>query len=330
MSFFRFIIVSVLNVVIVSYPASGDGLDNTAPPEVLDIDDPFSRDLKRAADDATGGISFQNDNLGIQEDEKIGRALLGAESRAAIVASKYRILGLAVSRRPDTNQIYIDPGVDIISGSKPLKNYLRIGTHSSIDDARQQAINLKSSHGEYLDTSFVIRRTNDGPVDLDLGPFRDITHAERYCDMMLSVTYGLISDCYVVQQYPGIEVQSSFTSSAMVQFSASAVNEVIEDTSVFDLPSAAKQILTISEGMQLGRGSTVATKVIPSGIIIVDEIGNVVKLPLNFIPEDSFEEALPEVIVIEPLLIEEEGSPVAEEETQTAAEILLATEDENQ
>ncbi|MCE2517193.1 MAG: hypothetical protein J4F41_05010 [Alphaproteobacteria bacterium] len=266
--------------------AQADGLDDTTPPEVLDIDDPFSRDLKRAAEDATGGISFQDDGLGIQEEEKTGRDLLGSESRAAIIANKYRIMGLAISRRPLANQIFVDPGIEIVPGSKPLMNYLRIGTHKTIDEARQQAINLKASYSEFFDASFIIRQTGaDNPVDLDLGPFANIVHAERFCDMMLGLSYGLVSDCYVVQEYPGIEAQTSFTSSAMVRFSADAVTDVIEDTAVFDLPAAANQILTIREGTQLGRGSTIATKIIPSGIIIVDEIGNVVKLPLNYIPE---------------------------------------------
>lgn len=331
MSFFRLIIVGVMSVMLMPHLAQADGLDDTTPPEVLDIDDPFSRDLKRAAEDATGGISFQDDGLGIQEEEKTGRDLLGSESRAAIIASKYRIMGLAVARRPLANQIFIDPGIEIVPGSKPLMNYLRIGTHKTIDDARQQAINLKASYSEYLDSSFIIRqpRPND-PVDLDLGPFSSIVHAERFCDMMLGLSYGLVADCYVVQEYPGIEAQVSFTSSAMVRFSADAVTEVIEDTAVFDLPGAANQMLTIKEGTQLGRGSTIATKIIPSGIIIVDEIGNVVKLPLNYIPEDPFVEQERQQIAIPTIPIEEESSPVPDEPTQTAADILLGTEEEEE
>lgn len=327
MSFFRSITISLLIWVLVPQIALADGLDDTTPPEVLDIDDPFSRDLKRAAEDATGGIIFENEGLGIQEEEKTGRDLMGIESRATIIASKFRIMGLAVARRPLANQIYINPVDNIVTGSKPLKNYLRIGTHQSIEEARQQAINLKSSYTEFLDTSFIIRRLGpDMPVDLDLGPFNSIVHAERYCDMMLGLTYGLVTDCYVVQEYPGIEAQESFTSSAMVRFSADAVSDVIEDTSVFDLPAAAGQMLTIREGTQLGRGSTIATKITPSGIIIVDEIGNVVKLPLTFIPEDPFVEQAPQQLALPTIPIEEEAAPVPEEPTQTAADILLDTE----
>ena len=73
-------------------------------------------------------------------------------------------------------------------------------------------------------------------LTLDIGPFASIIHAERYCDLMPGITYGLVGDCYVVQEYPGLESKTSFSSSAMVRYSATAVDEVISDTSVFDLP----------------------------------------------------------------------------------------------
>lgn len=329
MSFFRFIMIVLFGFLLLPNMVMADGLDDTSPPEVLDIDDPFSRDLKRAADDATGGISFQDDGLGIQDEEQTGRNLLGAESRGAIIASKFRIMGLAVSRRPNANQIYIDPSIEVVTGSKPLMNYLRIGTHDNIDQARQQAINLKASYAQYLDASFIIRGNNiNAPVDLDIGPFLSIAHAERYCDLMLGITYGVVSDCYVVQEYPGIESRTTFSSSAIVKFSANAVGSVIEDTTVFDLPAAANQMLTIAEGTQLGRGSNIATKILPNGVIVVDEIGNVTMLPLNYIPEEPFVESEPTSIAIPTIPIEQEASPVPEAPTETAADILLNTNEE--
>ena len=328
----RLIFSLLLVIGLMPIPAYADGLDDTSPPEVLDIDDPFSRDLKRAADDVTGGINFDAEGLGIQDEEATGLDLLGAESRAAVIASKFRILGIAVSRRPNSNHIYVNPREGLVSGSKPLLNYLRIGSHPTLDDARQQAINLKSSYGDYLDASFIIRTNADaGITDLDIGPFQSIVHAERYCDMMLGISFGLVSDCYVVQEFPGLESQSSFSSSAMVKYAASAVDEVISETSVFDLPAAAGQMLTIKEGTVLGRGSTIATKIIPSGIMVVDEIGTIIKLPLNYVPEDEFVETEDQPIIIPTIPIEQEASPVpgaVEERPQTAADILLNT-DEN-
>ena len=332
MAFKQLIIGLIIAVGFLPMAAYADGLDDTSPPEVLDIDDPFSRDLKRAAEDVTGGINFKADGLGIEDEEVTGLDLLGAESRAAIIASKFRILGIAVAQRPDSNHIYVNPREDIVSGSKPLMNYLRIGSHADLDDARQQAINLKSSYGPYFDSSFVIRtNANDTNADLDIGPFQSIIHAERFCDMLLGITFGLVQDCYVVQEFPGLESQVSFSSSAMVRYSASAVQDVISETSVFDLPGAANQMLTIKEGTTLGRGSTVATKIIPSGIMVVDEIGTIIKLPLNYVPEDEFVEQESKAIVIPTIPIEQETSPVpgAEPEPpQTAADILLNT-DEN-
>ena len=306
-------------------PSLSDGLENTAPPEVLDIDDPFSRDLKRAAEDATGGIIFDDTGLGIQEEEEKGQDLLGRASKAAIIANRYRVMGLAISKRQDTNQIYIDTGTTLTTGSKPLMNYLRIGSHDNIDEARQQAINLKSSYGQYLDASFIIRQgLKDERIDLDIGPFERIVHAERYCDMLISISYGLLGDCYVIQEYPGLEDAVSFTSSAIIRFSANAVETIIEDTSVFDLPAASEQILTVKEGENIGVGATIATKVTPNGVIVVDEIGTIAMLPLNYVPEDKFEEKERKPVNIPTIPIQEGAEqPANEERPPTIADQLI-------
>ena len=317
---FRFaLIVLLFSIVTLSgiiYPDAtvrADGLDNTAPPEVLDIDDPFSRDLKRAAEDATGGLSFGSDGLTVTEEEETGRDLLGRESRIAIIAGKYRVMGVAVSRKQDQNQIYINAPEELVLGAKPLMNYLRIGSHDSIDEARQQAINIKASYGSFLDAAFIIRQSPESEiVDLDIGPFRDVSHGERYCDMMLSLTFGLVSDCYVVQEYPGIEPVESFTSTAMMRFSADAVDTVITDTSVFDLPAAADQIMTVREGDTIGTGTTQVVKIMDTGMMVVDEIGTVVRLPLVFIPEDVYVESQEEPTALPSLPIGGEENAAAD------------------
>ncbi|MGC6485946.1 MAG: hypothetical protein ACON4P_09790 [Candidatus Puniceispirillales bacterium] len=313
-------------------PVRADGLENTAPPEVLDIDDPFSRDLKRAAEDATGGLSFGSDGLTVNEEEETGRELLGRESRIALIANKYRVMGVAVSRKQDQNQIYVNVKEDLVPGAKPLMNYLRIGSHDTIDEARQQAINIKASYTTLLDAAFIIRQNpSSSIVDLDIGPFREISHGERYCDMLLASTFGLVSDCYVVQEFPGIEPVESFTSTAMMRFSADAVDNVVQDTTVFDLPAAADQIITVREGDTIGTGTTQVVKIMDTGMMVVDEIGTVVRLPLVFIPEDAYVETTEEPTALPTIPLpdggsEDDGPPVIQEETRTAADILL---DEN-
>ena len=204
-------------------------------------------------------------------------------------------------------------------------NYLRIGSHENIDEARQQAINLKSSYGQYLDASFIIRQgLKDERIDLDIGPFERIVHAERYCDMLISISYGLVGDCYVIQEYPGLEDAVSFTSSAIIRFSANAVETIIEDTSVFDLPAASEQILTVKEGENIGVGATIATKVTPNGVIVVDEIGTIAMLPLNYVPEDKFEEKERQPVNIPTIPIQEGAEqPANEERPPTIADQLI-------
>ena len=295
---------------------------SVAPPLVLDIDDPFSRDLKRAADEATGGISFDDISIGTAASEESGRALLGRDNRLALLASKFRVMGVAVSNNPQSREIFLESPAPTPIGTKPLMNYLRLGSHDSADGARQQAINLVAMVAPYLDTAFIIRSTQDGS-DLDIGPFADITHAERYCDLLLDITYGLVRDCYVVQEFPNITHPPSFRSKAMLRFSTDAIVSVIEDASVFDLPRVAEQIITIGEGEYLGVGDTMVVKILPAGVVIVDEIGIVATLPLSYIPEDELAPPqqsqninLPEITINAPANVDN-ATP------RTAADIIL-------
>ncbi len=319
MNLFRPFYLCLLSLVLI-HNGHAAGLDaaDLAPPEVVDIDDPFSRDIKREADDITGNINFDDQNLRIDVPEDTGKALLGRESIAAAAASRFRILGLAVTKKVNNNEIYVSNSDEVAVGSKPLLNYLRIGHHPDIDTARQQAINLKSSYGDYLDASFVIRN-REGGSDLDIGPFATIPHAERYCDMLLEITFGLVGDCYAIQTYPKAEDTNSFTSKAMIKFSPDAIQQVIGNPAVFNLPETASQILTVSEGDSLGTGSTLVTKIIPSGIIIVDEVGNLAKLPLTYIPENSFEKKTRQAAAAAAQQAETETPPTGDETSVVAA-----------
>ena len=107
--------------------------------------------------------------------------------------------------------------------------------------------------------------------------------------MLLAMTFGLVNDCYVVQEYPGIEPVESFNSTAMMRFSADAVNNTINDTSVFDLPAAADQIMTVREGDTIGTGTTQVVKVMDTGLMVVEKSARLCGSAV-YIPEDAFVE----------------------------------------
>ncbi|XDZ66748.1 hypothetical protein AB8880_04970 [Alphaproteobacteria bacterium LSUCC0684] len=269
---------------------SSQAVIDTTPPEVLDIDDPFSRDLKRAADDATGGLIFGGQELNFLAEEKIGKALLGKESQAAVIASRFRVMGLALARPSIVDIHFRNSSVNEKAGVKPLLPYLRVGQDLSIDQARQQAIDLMTSYSDFMDMYFIIStKDRRKEVDLDLGPFRSISHAEGFCDLLIDFTEGQVSNCHALLHYPGDEPNKSFTSSAIIRLSPETVANVLKDRAVFDLAAAANQIITIREGETIGSNGAIAVKIIPSGIMLVDQIGNIAKLPTTFIPEEAFQ-----------------------------------------
>lgn len=329
--------------------AQADADTQLTPPPILDIDDPFSRDLKRAADDATGGIAFDDSAIGLETEEESGRALLGKEGRLSLTTARFRVMGVAVNNTQNSNAIFIQPHNITAPGTKPVMSYLRIGTHSSTDEAMQQAINLKASIAEYLDAALIIREAphsnlSEGgdlsaAVDLDIGPFRTITHAERYCDMLITVTDGIVPNCYAVQEFPGTEPLNSFQSFAMIRFATDTVASIIQDDTVFDLAAASNQAFSIGEGEQLGSGSAILVKVLPFGVVAVDASGKTHVLPLAFIPEDGFKaegDGLDAEIIIDSAVLEtvlegaEGGEANSQEQPRTAADILLNTGEDTQ
>jgi len=308
-----------------STASDADQLDTT-PPKVLDIDDPFSRDLKRAAEDAAGGIEFDGQELRFDTGEIRGRSLLGRESQAAVTAARFRVVGLAVTRPDDRAEVLVDAGRDTPPGMQPFRPYLRVGSHVAIAEAHQQAIDLMASYAEYMDMSFIIRPHETGQgADLDLGPFRHIDHAEGYCDLLLDITSGLVSDCYAVLEHPEHENQQSFSSSAIIRLSSETVANVLEDAAVFDLAAAADQMISIREGDFIGSEAALAVKITPSGIMLADQAGNIAKLPTAFIPEIAFHEGDDPVHdLIAPLSgIGTGDAPGSERPASTAADFLL-------
>lgn len=268
------------------------GADNTTSleaPEVLDIDDPFARGLDRVADQATGGVPLPSPIGDLSRNQPTGAALLGEQSELALVARDYRVVGLAVSRKETKAQIFADSNEEILAGNKPLMAYARIGIFEDYNLARQTAIDLKSTSYAFLGAHFIMREDEeeDGII-LDIGPARNVVHAERYCELMMAKTNGLVKDCYAVLEYPGVEPLNTFSSTAMIRVAPYAVETVINDNNLFDLNQSARQLLTLREGDMLGNGNVNLTKITPQGVMLVAENGDINLLPIDYVPERAF------------------------------------------
>ena len=262
--------------------------DSLVAPEVLDIDDPFRRGLDRIADQATGGVTLPIPEGGTEESGKTGAELLGKSDTSALVARAYRVVGVAVSRAEARAQIFSATNQDVMPGDKPMLAYVRLGIYEDQSQARQAAINLKSTIEPLLGAHFVMRNEGEDGIILDIGPMRGVVHAERYCELLLANSNGIVGDCYAALEYPGLEPTETFSSTAMLKAAASAVKDVVKDQSLFDLQTVSAKLITLREGDMLGAGDVTIVKITPRGVIVVAENGDISELPINYVPEAPF------------------------------------------
>lgn len=265
-------------------------------PDVLDLDDPFSRGINRAADQASDGVALPAPTGQITSSARVGKDLLGESKSRALNVDLYRVAALAVTEGSSKGQIFAASNQDVVAGSRPQIPYLRIGSFDSSAQARQSAINLKSIMEDYIGGHFILRDTPVG-IDLDIGPLHSVSHAENYCEILLKYSNGIVSDCYAVLEYPGYEPLDTFLSSAMLRISTDGIANVIDDETLFDLQKSSRQILQVKEGDMLGAGVDQIVKIIPNAVILVSDEGLISRLPLDYIAEQTFTAEQPEPVI---------------------------------
>lgn len=265
--------------------------DSLVAPEVQDIDDPFRRGIDRIADQATGGVDLPGPSGDIGLQDSVGAELLGQATDEALFSSRYRVVGVAVSKQETRSQIFGATNQNVVVGNKPRLAYVRLGLFSDEAEARQTAIDLKNNFEHLLGAHFILRDEGDAGVLMDFGPLRNVTHAERYCEVMLKMSNELVSDCYTVLEFPGLEPMRTFSSTVMLKPSANAVRNIMKDGRLFDLQAAARQMITLREGEMIGATEATLVKVTPRGIIIVAENGDIETLPIDYVPEKAFDSA---------------------------------------
>ena len=263
--------------------------DSLVAPEVQDIDDPFRRGIDRIADQATGGVELPAPSGNIGLEDVSGADLLGRASDAALFSNRYRVMGVAVAKQETRSQIFAATNQNVIPGNKPKLAYVRLGLFADESEARQLAIDMKNSASPLLGAHFIMRDEGEDGVIMDLGPLHNVTHAERYCEILLNMSEGMVTECYTVLEFPGLEPLRTFSSTAMLRASATAVRSVMQDSTLFDLETAAKQTITLREGDMIGATDTTLVKVTPRGVILVSENGDIETLPLDYLPEKPFD-----------------------------------------
>ena len=263
--------------------------DSLVAPEVQDIDDPFRRGIDRIADQATGGVELPAPSGNIGLEDVTGADLLGKSSDIALFSNRYRVMGVAVAKQETRSQIFAATNQNVIPGNKPKLAYVRLGLFADEANARQLAIDLKTNAAHLLGAHFILRDEGEDGVLMDLGPLHNVTHAERYCEILLSMSEGMVNECYTVLEFPGLEPLRTFSSTAMLRASATAVRNVLKDSTLFDLETASKQTITLREGDMIGASDTTLVKVTSRGVILVSENGDIETLPLDYLPEKAFD-----------------------------------------
>ena len=128
-------------------------------------------------------------------------------------------------------------------------------------------------------------------MTVDIGPLHNVLHAENYCEIMLAMSNGIVSDCYAVLEYPGYEPLDTFTSTAMLRLSADGIQNVLSDeNNVFNLQDTSRKLIQVKEGEMLGNGVDQIVKITPSGVLLVSDEGIITKLPLDYLPESPFQQ----------------------------------------
>ena len=160
--------------------------DSLVAPEVQDIDDPFRRGIDRIADQATGGVELPAPSGNIGLEDASGADLLGKSTDEALFSNRYRVMGVAVTKQETRSQIFAATNQNVIPGNKPKLAYVRLGLFDDEADARQLAIDLKNNAEHLLGAHFILRDEGADGVIMDLGPLHNVTHAERYCETLLT------------------------------------------------------------------------------------------------------------------------------------------------
>lgn len=289
------LICAILPVMSVTAPAAAQDTSFSAP-DVLDLDDPFARGIKRASELATNGVDLPIPSGTLKPDIKKGAELQGLQGGAVAPAALYRVVGLVVAGAHETGQIYTSSNKPTARGNKPKLPYIRLGSYDSEEGARQTVIDLRVLLDDMLGAHFILRQPDNsqaskGITILDIGPAASIAHAERYCEIIKAHGRGLNKDCYSILEYPEAEPLATFTSTAMLRLAPSAIRTLVSDpTSVFDLVNSSNQILMVREGDMLGAGSYMVTKIVNDGVLLVSEDGNIAFLSLYYLPERRFTE----------------------------------------
>ena len=262
--------------------------DSLIAPEVQDVDDPFRRGLDRIADQATGGVELPSPSGDTNQQDPSGADLLGKPTESALLSNRYRVIGVAVSNRESRAQIFAATNQDVMPGNKPKLPYARLGLFADDITARQLAIDLKNTSEDLLGAHFILRDEGEDGLILDIGPLRNVMHAERYCEVLLNNSFGLVEECYAALEFPGLEPTDTFTSTAMLRASATAVRSVIKDSTLFDLDTSARRTMTLREGDELGASRATLVKVTPNGVIVVAENGDIATMSIDYLPERAF------------------------------------------
>jgi len=263
--------------------------DSLIAPEVQDVDDPFRRGLDRIADQATGGVELPSPSGDTNQQDPSGADLLGKPTESALLSNRYRVIGVAVSNRESRAQIFAATNQDVMPGNKPKLPYARLGLFADDITARQLAIDLKNTSEDLLGAHFILRDQGEDGLILDIGPLRNVMHAERYCEVLLNNSFGLVEECYAALEFPGLEPTDTFTSTAMLRASATAVRSVIKDSTLFDLDTSARRTMTLREGDELGASRATLVKVTPNGVIVVAENGDIATMSIDYLPERAFD-----------------------------------------
>lgn len=250
------------------------------PPDRLDIQDPFMRGLKRAAE-ASAGLKV--DGLptdGLPADGQPAPPALGDRQLEQLAAAAdFRLAGVLsrITPKPDPNR-QAQPSPASRQPGAPRRAFIELGQAKTAAPLHQLAADLEHRLGVMLGHPLSIRE-RAGTNHLEIGPLSSLLHAERTCLLLRRAAGGLLPECRVTLFLHSGDAPPA--ARALLRLSAAAADRLSSTYPELDTARLASQLVWAREGQMLGHDGYVIVRITPTSVIAVNADGQIVRLGTN-------------------------------------------------
>ena len=164
------------------------------------------------------------------------------------------------------------------------KFYAQLFRFKNIIEATSKTNEFYSDYRDFLDTDIILRFENDNNkeeiISLELGPIQTLSHAKSYCALFKSFEL----ECKLIRRLPGNERQRTFNSIASVRFLPNIINQNKVKGKETSFENISTKTFNLYEGQEIGNSGGMVIKITNKEVIAIDFQGQILTLPINFLP----------------------------------------------